>query len=67
MVSNLAISEETVTMIKQATDADNELEMMKTIIRQGWPETKDQIPLSLKEYFAIRDELSNQNGLVFKG
>lgn len=65
MVCNLAISEETVGMIKQATD--NDLEKLKTIIRQGWPETKDQLPPSLTEYFTFRDELSIRNGLVFKG
>ena len=28
---------------------------------------KDQVPPSLTEYFNFRDELSIQNGLIFKG
>ena len=67
MVCNLAISEESLTMIKQATELDNDLEKLKTVIRQGWPETKDQIAPSLAEYLNFYDELSIQNGLIFKG
>ena len=67
MVCNLAISEESLTMIKQAKEVDNDLEKLKTVIRQGWPETKDQVPPSLAEYFKFRDELSIQNGLILKG
>ena len=67
MVCNLAISVESLTMIKQATEVDNDLEKLKTVIRQGWPETKDQVPPGVAEYFNFRDELSIQNGLIFKG
>ena len=67
MICNLAISEESLTMIKQAIEVDNDLEKLKTVIRQGWLETKDQVPPSLAEYFNFRDELSIQNGLIFKG
>ena len=67
MVCNLAISEESLTMIKQATEVDNDLEKLKTVIRQGWPETKDHVPPGVAEYFNFRDELSIQNGLIFKG
>ena len=54
-------------MIKQATELDNDLEKLKTVIRQGWPETKDQVAPSLSEYLNFYDELSIQNGLIFKG
>ncbi len=67
MICNLAISEESLAMIKQAIEVDNDLEKLKTVIRQGWSETKDQVPPSLAEYFNFRDELSIQNGLIFKG
>ena len=66
MVCNLAISEESLTMIKRATEMDNDLEKLKTVIRQGWPEMKDQLTATLADYFTFRDELSIQNGLIFK-
>jgi len=40
---------------------------LKTIIRQGWPETKDKIPESLAPCFSFRDELTIHDGLIFKG
>ena len=51
MVGNLAISEDSLTMIKQATEVDNDLEKLKTVIRQGWPEAFQE--------FAIRFEFKH--------
>ena len=43
----LPVTEEISTRIKEATEADEDMHGLKTIIRQGWPETKDKIPESL--------------------
>ena len=40
---------------------------LKPIIRSEWPESKEDIPVSIREYFSFRDELTLQNGIVFKG
>lgn len=34
---------------------------------KGWPDTKDDLPLELRRYFDVRDELTAQDGVVFKG
>ena len=33
----------------------------------GWPDTKEEVPLSVQGYLHFRDELSVQDGLVLKG
>lgn len=38
-----------------------------TLISAGWPDNKLQSPLCVREYWSYRDELSTQNGLVFRG
>ncbi|XP_048255235.1 uncharacterized protein K02A2.6-like [Haliotis rufescens] len=37
------------------------------LTQQGWPPSKEDVPHSVREYFTFRDELSMQNGVVFKG
>ena len=58
MVQYLPVSETTQNTIRSA---------MKTTIREGWPETKDHLPVKIRDYFPFREELTLQNGLVFKG
>ena len=37
------------------------------MIQHGWPENKSTLPLLASPYFDMRDELSAQDGLIFKG
>ena len=37
------------------------------MISEGWPEHKSQLHHDLLQYFSYRDELSIENGIIFKG
>jgi len=37
------------------------------IIRKGWPENRKDLPQHIQIYFNHRDELSTDEGIVFKG
>ena len=63
----LNISDGGVSKIKEATQADAEMLALIKVIQAGWPESQDELPISVKDYFTFRDELSVQNGLIFKG
>ena len=39
---------------------------LKSVIQAGWPATQDEVPDCTLEYFSFRDELSVQDGLVFR-
>ena len=67
MVSFLPIGEERLTSIQMETSSDETLQMLKSVIVQGWPEVRTEIPHQLLPYFPVRDELSVQNGLIFRG
>ena len=67
MIQYLPVSEETQALIQQATESDATLRELKSIIRKGWPPTKEEASASIRDYFPFREELSLQNGLVFKG
>ena len=53
--------------IQQATESDDTLRALKDIILHGWPEECSQTPAQVTPYFSIRDELSLQDGVIFRG
>ena len=46
---------------------DDTLQQLKKTIISGWPDTKKEVSTCLHPYFLVRDELSAQDGLIFKG
>lgn len=52
--------------IKEATETDLELNLLKDFIVKGWPRDNDSIDPQVKKYWQYRDELCFSNGLVLK-
>lgn len=63
----LRVTDDRLKQIQQHTVQDTALQVLKTTILTGWPETKEEIPLLIREYWAYRDELTVQNGDLYKG
>ena len=63
----LPILEPQLKEIQEETGRDDTLQQLKKTIISGWPETKKEVPTCLHPYFQVRDELSAQDGLIFKG
>ena len=40
---------------------------MKHIIKNVWPETKEEVPSEILGYFNFKEEISIQDGILFKG
>ena len=53
--------------IKDATDKDISLQMLKQITVRGWPDDKAQLTPAVQLYYSYRDELTAQDGIVFRG
>ena len=53
--------------IQHETAAKLVTQSLTQVIVKGWPDTKDDLPLELCPYFDVRDELTAQDGVVFKG
>ena len=62
MLERISISEPKYTELQQKTA--NELYAM---IQTGWPETKQQVPHSILEYWESRDELAVLDGVIYRG
>lgn len=67
MVDYVTIGTERLNRIKTNTETDEALQMLKKVIQQGWPEDKHVLPNQVLPYFNIRDELSLQDGIIFRG
>ncbi|CAB3998030.1 Hypothetical predicted protein [Paramuricea clavata] len=63
----LPISDERLKEIQRETKSYESIQVLATVIRQGWPEQKEDLPNVVTPYFNIRDEMSIQDGLVFRG
>ena len=56
----LPVSDATQTAIREATEADATLRQLKTIIRQGWPASTEEVSENVRDNFSFREELSIQ-------
>ena len=61
------ISEPQLAEIQQETVAEPVLQSLTQVIIKGWPEKKDDLLIELHPYFDVRDELTAQGGVLFKG
>ena len=67
MVEFLPITSERLVDLRRKTELDEGLQQLKHIIKIGWPETKEEVPSEIRRYFDFKEELSIQDGILFKG
>ena len=53
--------------LRDETDRDHSLCLLKDAIIQGRPETIKEVPTEIRYYWSFRDELGVENGIIFKG
>ena len=67
VVGFLPIRQERLAKLKKAKDEDDTFQHLKSVIMNGWPDKKQDLPAELIPYYSFRDEMSVQDGLIFKG
>ena len=60
-------SDERVNEVREATAEDESMQKLLSIIRDGSPDNKNEVPSELKPCFDMRDILSHQYGVILKG
>jgi len=60
-------SQATIEYIRCAAQADEQYQQLIRQIKLGWPDTPANVPTNLREYSTFCDELTECDGLVFKG
>ena len=67
MVNLLPIRSASLEDIRRESLKDSSIQALQKVIKSGWPETKNDLPAQVKPYFDMRDQLSVEDGIVFKG
>ena len=49
---------------EKKTELDEGLQQLKHIIKNGWPETKEEVPSEIRGYFNFKEELSIHRVIV---
>ena len=65
--ANLPVSDERWQQLTHVLADDPVLKQLHTVIQCGWPERKSDVPMCLRPYFDLREELVVQGNLIFKG
>ncbi|CAM4713618.1 unnamed protein product [Leuciscus chuanchicus] len=53
--------------IRSATTEDKTLQILINTMRKGWPNDKNKTPWEIRQYFSFQEELTYQDGVVFRG
>ena len=67
MQRNCRQRSESLQQLSVATEANDELAILKHTIMQGWPKNIKQVPPELQPYWTFREELTIEDGLILKG
>uniref|UniRef100_A0A8C7DZQ6 Gypsy retrotransposon integrase-like protein 1 n=1 Tax=Oncorhynchus kisutch TaxID=8019 RepID=A0A8C7DZQ6_ONCKI len=62
----LNVTDQRLIQIRQHTDRDGQLQALRSVILMGWPDCREETALAVREYWPIKEELSVQNGVIFK-
>lgn len=63
----LPVSTSRLREIQQATENNEILQTLKTVILRDWPYDRSQLPEQTTPYFRVRDELTVHGGVIFRG
>ncbi|XP_062713226.1 uncharacterized protein K02A2.6-like [Aedes albopictus] len=64
--SFLSISEDNIKEIAEETSQDLTLQAIMSHVHSGWPRSISQVQEGVKVYFKYRNELSTQDGMLFR-
>ena len=66
VLNNSLVSDVWLQEIKETTTKDQSMQMLRNLIQFGWPEKQSQVPKKIQEYWNIRDQLSEVDGILLK-
>ena len=63
----LPVSDKKLTELRVETSSDRAMAKLTETIQNGWPKHRQSSPKDVREYWAVKDELSTADCLDFKG
>lgn len=60
-------SSQKIDRLRELTDSDPVLTVLRDTIHKGWPEKAQDLPKSIRSFWSVKDFLSVENGIILKG
>ena len=67
ITSQLNARSDSLQQLREATQADDTLSILKYTIQQGWPSSIKDLPSKIQPFWTFREELTIEDGLILKG
>ena len=65
--SQLNLGCDSLQQLREATQADDTLAILKYIMHQGWPSTIKEVPSEIQPFWTFCEELTIEDGFILKG
>ena len=65
--SNIPASNDAMNEFKTLSQTDTSIQKIKTYLIEGWTDVVNKCDPEIRHYYGFRDELSENNGMVYKG
>uniref|UniRef100_A0A182PWK1 RNA-directed DNA polymerase n=1 Tax=Anopheles epiroticus TaxID=199890 RepID=A0A182PWK1_9DIPT len=62
----LKVSDNRLKEIAEETKKDQAMQLLIQLVLNGWPKSADKVPDLIKQYYGYRNELTIQDGLIFR-
>ena len=66
LTTRLSATSDKLQQIRQATQDDDTMALLKQTITLGWPHTMQELPKELQAYWTFREEMTVEDGLILK-
>ena len=67
ITSQLNARSDSLQQLREATQADDMLAILKYTINQGWPSSIKDVPSKIQPFWTFQEELTIEDGLILKG
>jgi len=67
LFTSLPVSDERLKSVRRETQSDEQMQCLHKVIIDGWPQTRQECPERIQEFWNHRDELTVMNDIIFKG
>lgn len=67
VITSVPVSDKRLSEIREATSLDSQLIALKRATLDGWADTRTHCPPIIQEFWNHRDEISEIDGIMFKG
>ena len=67
ITNQLCARSDSLNQLRVSTEADDELDLLKHTIMQGWPSSIKKVPPVSQPYWMFREEFTVEDGLIVKG